>query len=96
MLFAPCEDKKTTITHGDNAVIPVGCQCTIELVMWGAAAAFSSTRSVFNLCCDGALHLPPLSPAVLKPDLRHGNIERDNNMDIRSESMLRQEVKTLL
>lgn len=41
-------------------------------MMWGAAAAASSsTLSVFNPCCDGALHFPPLSPAVLKPDLVH-------------------------
>lgn len=45
--------------------------------MWGAAAASSSTLSVFNLCCDGALHFPPLSPAVLKPDLGHRNVQSE-------------------
>lgn len=40
-------------------------------MMWRAAAA--STLSVFNLCSDGPLHFPPLSPAVLKPDLGHRN-----------------------
>ena len=42
------------------------------MVMWGATAAVSnSTLSIFNLCCDGTLNFPPLSPAVLKPDLGH-------------------------
>lgn len=64
----------------DNSVIPAGCQCGqggIDLVMWGAPAASSSTLSMFNLCCDGALHFPPLSPAVLKPDLGHRNVQRE-------------------
>ena len=71
-------DSKKLHKHRDDTVIPVRCLCGYGGVNWlmcGAAVISSSTLSVFNLCCDGALLFPQFCPAVLKPNLAHKNMQ---------------------
>lgn len=42
----------------------------VDFLMWGAADAPGSALLGLHLCCEGALGLPPLGPAILEPDLR--------------------------